>query len=600
MKNLVYVLIILLIGFLQISNAQEPVSFRSSALGGIIDDDLDLVYDPIELSFVKGIRVYTNLSNLTSNQEQLLNGISDNEFLFGVSANNPFLKSLWTSALIRFSIAQNSNAVNIDSDLDGWNDKYGDGILESNFTAFLDNDADADYDVQRVIFQRKTDINQNNNRSFILNNALELDNIVLGLKFVYGSYNLESTVASWYHGMLGTGANVLSPVSSGAADFNRSVRNNLIAEDYTDNIWSEDGDFKTDNNSNYFNIGVSCLLKNFRNYEIRGDLFYNHDNSLYDVNDKYSGKYEYFDPNIPNYEDNYSEKDSYKYKREENGGKIFLGVTLRKTFDKKEQRKDDGYWRVGAGMFFGSYDYTNATTSIFSSEKNKIEDQPLSDHSIKITTDNITKDNGDKSVQNYMANIKVNYPFGERVYFGMGGYFNYTSTNRKTDFIESYDEVTNYTRIDNTSDYFDYVRTESESITADRTYDISNISFQAPVGVEYRFTENMKWSLRFGTIFNYYNQKIIDKKKITKSEPYTTVTNRGDGSSSTYKDDNEYASTKEETKTTSSNTVFSYGLGYNPTENLQIDLLGFFGNKINGLLDSDFYRSLRLSFSLKF
>lgn len=110
----------------------------------------------------------------------------------------------------------------------------------------------------------------------------------------------------------------------------------------------------------------------------------------------------------------------------------------------------------------------------------------------------------------------------------------------------------------------------------------------------------MKWSLRFGTIFNYYNQKIIDKKKITKSEPYTTVTNRGDGSSSTYKDDNEYASTKEETKTTSSNTVFSYGLGYNPTENLQIDLLGFFGNKINGLLDSDFYRSLRLSFSLKF
>ena len=41
------------------------------ALGSIIADDLDLIYDPIELQFVEGIRVYTNLSNATSGEEKL-------------------------------------------------------------------------------------------------------------------------------------------------------------------------------------------------------------------------------------------------------------------------------------------------------------------------------------------------------------------------------------------------------------------------------------------------------------------------------------------------------------------------------------------------
>ena len=39
-------------GFTTLGNTQVPISFRSNALGGIIDDDLDLIYDPIELRFV--------------------------------------------------------------------------------------------------------------------------------------------------------------------------------------------------------------------------------------------------------------------------------------------------------------------------------------------------------------------------------------------------------------------------------------------------------------------------------------------------------------------------------------------------------------------
>lgn len=80
MKKTIFIISLLVFGTYYKTNAQEPISFRSNALGGIVDDDLDLVYDPIELQFVDGIRLYTNLSNLTSNKEQLFENVSDDEF----------------------------------------------------------------------------------------------------------------------------------------------------------------------------------------------------------------------------------------------------------------------------------------------------------------------------------------------------------------------------------------------------------------------------------------------------------------------------------------------------------------------------------------
>ena len=64
-------------------------------------------------------------------------------------------------------------------------------------------------------------------------------------------------------------------------------------------------------------------------------------------------------------------------------------------------------------------------------------------------------------------------------------------------------------------------------------------------------------------------------------------------------DDDIYESTSEESKTTISSTVFTYGFGFNPMNNLQIDLLGVF-NSDASVLDTDFYKSLQISVTLKF
>ena len=112
----------------------------------------------------------------------------------------------------------------------------------------------------------------------------------------------------------------------------------------------------------------------------------------------------------------------------------------------------------------------------------------------------------------------------------------------------------------------------------------------------------------------YYWQDLGDNSGIVQSFIDEDVS---DGVEYTYSSENTYNSTSEMINIKSSQTVFKYGLGCNPTKNLQIDLLGFFNvrettepfdnfdnsdrshESIN-ILNTNFFENLRLSFTLKF
>ncbi len=579
------------------SFAQEPLSFRSQALGGVIMDDLDLVYDPVELGFVDGIRLYTNLSNLASSNEQILNDISENEYLFGVSFQHPYLKTLSSALLLRFSDAQTPNFVYIDSDLNGSQDMSGRGTLTSNYSSFDDANNDGEYDYQQNINQTFNDLDENNNLSFIFNNAYKLSENLVGLKVAYRSYEDQGIRSS---ASLGTGNNVLTSISSGAPTFNRTITTTDIIQNFVESDWSETGNFVTNYSLKLLNFQLALLLTDFRGYEIRFDMGYFNSNSENGINDRYHGMYAYYNDEISNYQNDYSENDRYVNETRNDGNGFEFGMSVRQTFDQKEQRKNDGYWKVGADLSFASYDYTFQQRDIFTSTTNYITDNPFVDYREETDRNLILSDLGDRSSNIYRLHGLMNYPLSSGVYFGIGGRIMMYSSSRETDYTEMYDNRIDHSDVDGESDYFDYVRTESEQLTADRKYEYTYFNFQAPVGLEYRFTESLKWGLRFGALFNYYQTETIDEKSIKNSEPYTQKVNRGDGSSSTSMSDDSYSSTKEKTETANSNTIFTYGLGYDASENLQIDLLGFFGSSDNGLLDAEFYRALRLSFTLRF
>nr|MBC8416063.1 hypothetical protein [Candidatus Cloacimonadota bacterium] len=199
MKKIIIITALTLLLF-SMANAQTQ-SFRSIALGTIIDDDLDLVYDPIELKFVEGSRLYTNLSNLTSSNENVFDNVTDDTYLIGFSTKNPFIENLWNAVLIKFENSKTSNYVSIDSDLNGWDDIDGYGTLIDEYTAYEDNTGDDIYDILTTISQEVSDFSETNYFNFVLNNTYDLGSMVLGARIDfskscdddYTDYSLDYT-----------------------------------------------------------------------------------------------------------------------------------------------------------------------------------------------------------------------------------------------------------------------------------------------------------------------------------------------------------------------------------------------------------------------
>ena len=232
---------------------------------------------------------------------------------------------------------------------------------------------------------------------------------------------------------------------------------------------------------------------------------------------------------------------------------------------------------MGISVYSGSYDYTESTNHELSGIYNNYQI--------------LTSDIGTKKWSGYNFYGRFNIPLGENILFGLGGYLNRSTTNRETDYIESEYYVT-----DNT---YNYVTTETSQLKADRNYNVSTIALTSPVGLEYKIGKKRVWSLRFGSTFTLMVETINDAKQITDSEPEVTEKEYYDGEVTIDIEDNIYESTHEKLLTISSSTIFTYGIGCNPMENLQIDVLGFLDSE-SIILDPGFYLDLRLSFTMKF
>lgn len=572
------------------NGADDPVSFRSNALAGIINDDLDLIYDPIELQFVEGIRLYTNLSNLTSGQERLFDDYSDDEFLLGASSENPRWDELRHSLLYCFRNATESNGVSIDSDLDGYADVYGFGMLSDEYTAYFDTDYDGLYDRKRSVSQEASDVTSDDRYSFALNNTLVLDGLALGAKLALGSGTLRGNTAT---ASLGSGSRLLGRIDPGDSSMRRSEISHQIDGGYDDLVWSETGEFLSEARLNHSRLDFAAM-RPMRGLEVRLDAGILGGEVTSTVDDRYSGGYEYFQPDMVDYLHRYSESDSYSSVVEEGAGRLRLGTSVRKTFDEQAERRNKGFWAVGISLGFGSNDYKESEVSRF--ESSELVSETRRDR--EVTRDGAAVDSGTQTAREYGLAARLNMPLGDRVHFGIGGRLNRSSLDRETAYSESLKVVTDHDPMDWVGS--DYVRTETSAMSANRNVDISTTTWTCPVGLEYLVDEGNNWALRFGTVFRHITETRNDAIQVTDSEPYVSETVWGDGEVEIDIDDNVYESTSEHVTTITSATVFTYGLGYTPTENLQVDLLGLFDGYPDSVFDAAFYRSLRLSFTMKF
>ncbi|MCF7858371.1 MAG: hypothetical protein K9N07_03470 [Candidatus Cloacimonetes bacterium] len=576
----IFLLIIIFCFIMSLLNS-EPTSFRNQALGNVIDDDLDLVYDPIDLKFVSGSRLYTNLSNLVSSNEEFLANNSSNTFLIGYSTKNPLVENLWTAFFIEFQKTKVANSIAIDSDLNGLNDLFGNGFLSDEFTGYYDITGDGIYDLLQQISQDRSNYDKVNQWELALNNTFDMEKFIVGFK---AHYNSNSTNLN--------------------NDYNMNYIENNIEDNFDYLHISELDEYENSVDNSDLELMASIMLLDFRGSELRGDLeFRNIDHSNNILTNYYSEEDDY-DIDITILED-YNITDNINNNcTERKGNEIALGTSIRRTIVKAEARKNEGYWKIGGEISVGSSDYTELDETIDSYTENYFDglDTLFTDYREIDTETTSTEDSGSQTNTNLGFMAKLNYPFSEKVYFGIGVHYQYQSLSRKTDFTENFENSYEYEILDEETTFADYITTESYSIESDRTIEQYTSIFVVPVGLEYKFTTNQKWDIRFGSIFRSICHTINDAREIKTATPTTTETIYGDGTVEIEIEDNTYNSTSEQTQTTSSLTDYYYGLGFRPTQNLQIDLLGFLGSSSGetDLFSADFYKQLRLSFTILF
>jgi len=617
------------------AGALDVTSLKAQALGYASLDVLDRSFDPIELQFVDGFRLFTNLGNYNGGQDRILGHKGSEQYLIGFASNNPFLAKLKNAAFLKFSNVDLNKRVTVDNNLDGIVDIDSMGQIQSEWTGFYDSDNNGLYDVKKSNSFKKSAFNLNDMSSFNFNSSYLISDLVIGAKAGYASVNAENQAAS----AAPAGA-IISNISTGGVQYlvnandpeysyNYSVFD--LVNGYMTLNKQETGSFKTTDDNALGNFSMSVMKPDFFGYELRGDLGYFYKNRKVETSDSHTG---YMENNflnsfenahdLENYKNTLSESGSYSDIAETNGGTFRLAANLRQTFKKAEKRENDDFWEAGIVSGFGSYDYKNSWSRSLNKTtvKHNLDTdlQPAYFVADWTTLSNSKNeklfDDGTTSTWEIGVGGRLNQYLNENVRFVSAASLDYYSEERTTDYTASYTEyeesITGQPYLNSSTNYFndgaDYRLNASQSVLGDRIYQNFRTSLSATTGIEFWFTENHKWVMRVSSIYTSVKNVTNDKTQINKADPRMQQTVYGNGDYNQIHADNSYASISNHKVTSTSNTYFGYGVGYNPNDNLQIDILGVFdGSGVadsatnnEDVLDLAFIKSLKLGFSLKF
>ncbi|MDZ4122193.1 MAG: hypothetical protein U1C33_07205, partial [Candidatus Cloacimonadaceae bacterium] len=318
------------------------------------------------------------------------------------------------------------------------------------------------------------------------------------------------------------------------------------------------------------------------NNEYRASLIYHHINIQNDVDDSVTSSL--FIPELRN-----KDFDSIVEERSEKGHNIALNLGFRKTLLPARERKLDGFYSMGLQFGYVLADVTEETVETSTTfELNS--DNRRNIHRLQVEND--------KKGFDIRGNFRISYPLNHRTYFGTGIFAHYADMKEDGKFSYTFTLVdTVYT---STGDWDGTVKTSS-SQKGNTKYETNEMLFRIPVGLEYWFTNNQQWAVRFGSVFTQtartenilYNPTevrpyIAEIYYPDQPEPYILYTN------------NDYVIASESTSSRHSETIYTYGVGYQPSNNLRIDVMGLFDAANTDIWNSNFFRNLKLSFTLGF
>ena len=609
MKHIACIIFALLIASTAL--CQTPVSVRSQSLAGAIDGQWDLLYDPINLSLVKGLYIYTNLAdyNLQWCDEPFNDNNWENETEFteelplGVAFTNPFYAPLRHSLLIRLRQSRTTE----------WMDHNGsyDGEVTIYTTEYIDTDNDGIYDVTTKMQETEKDYGDITKRLFLAwNNSMQMGDAVYGLMFVYDKNSLETDDAMGNYGS-GMYGGPFRSFSWGDNSYSSAGSHYNYGESDPFQTWEEVGDFCTEDSYGLMRIQLAAMrpmmLLNEEN-EVRVDFTFEHENdAAMDTDDNYHARFfRYEQDGLFSRIGNTDE--SLDSSMEMNTSTFQLGLGLRRTFAEATQRYYEGFWECGVdvAMLTGDIDmdYRRMENS-WGEMTNELTGELLESNSVDdVRTLN---ESGDLSGFETHLHGRVNIPFSQDVYFGLGYIASWEHRYFETDYSERHVRIE-----EEYSPAYEEGQMQNTRIISMSAYESDQEDSQdafvldVPVGLEFRLpvghiseSDNFclrNFRFRLGTGFHYRSveQEVVDR--FVNFEPEMRVTETTVNGHTDIEveqiDDQDLESMKTLTKTVTGFKSYHFGVGYVHSDFLEIDAGGYY------MADSDDYY-LGISFTVK-
>jgi hypothetical protein len=557
MKKLVLVLLVLFV--IQGIRAQIWVPITSDLLNlesfrhqatQTIEDDLDNGIDGTDIFAVEGARIYTNLSNLVSgDEEQGDNSSSENTVLIG-GTSPIFYKGLKVTAFY-------GNA----------NETYSiENTMDSTYLEDINADEEWDYRSSRYTSANQKEETSSNT---ILLNIGKIMSRGREIAFTYHRASYNENV-EW----------------EDSADY---IAQTLTPSLVTTALWNQFGNTSDQSKMPVTTYALSYSSP-FRNWDFRGDIFFATGGETYEGDD-FNYYWQDQDPDDISTTFEYLDTVDMVYKYSANANLIGIGGEL------SDLNNNTGLlWEVGAnyGMITGSGDNNQ------DERRHRIVQSEFTSPYVAVLdslyTENLTAPIS-VSGNTMGLNGRIEWQISENVRFGLGCMVNTFSMTLEEDRAYRAEVNSEYDDDDGAgSDPDDYVIVATEGWDATYTQEISANRIAIPAGVEVNFGKNKDWYLRLGAMSVGSKSETTEAYEVDSVYLYEREVTYGDGaidrtfgtSMADPDDSYTYSSTYQD-------VIYTYGLGWKPSKNLSLDLIGMFDLSGVEILSTDWLRSLKLS-----
>ncbi|MCK9584541.1 MAG: hypothetical protein M0R69_06490 [Candidatus Cloacimonetes bacterium] len=555
---------------------QEINSFRNLSTGGVLDDDADLAFDPIELNYLTGTRIFSNLSNF-GGTDQILSNSGSQHLLLGIASDKCFIDHFNRAFLIKYYDYKTPGLIEYMIDPSG-SMAYATGEVDFTWQEYSDVNVNGLYDRYTILQQHIQNMDYSKGMDIYLNLAYKL-NEINRFGFKLGILNSETGHNRSSTGLLGFDPN------SPNTDYRFMLQTLTEIDPSIPAYLAEDkkiGDFKTE--QSFSNILTELAYgRTMNTYDLKAALEFRL------INDKTIHDDTATEIEIRTNQANDYEMESYLIKLDEKGIHTALALGVRKNLSTAAERKNSAYISLGAGLGFLNLDVSDNETM-------------AGDYTINGQFHNhdsyFMKQDGEKSGLEANAHLRINYPLNAKTYFGTGLLYHYSNSKQKGDF--KYGMASTDSTFSSANGAWAFTTALSSLMSGKTEHNYDSTTLSVPVGLEYWFTNNQHWAVRFGSVFTQHISSVNELFRPEHVEPITIVETYADGSEPYISyDDNEYLIDSENRLSRSSSTTYCYGIGYKPSQNLQIDIMGIFDSSDTDLWNTDFFRNLRLAFSIR-